>query len=307
MPGRARPILAMSLCLGDAPVRYDGAAIADPFVKRLLPHVELKPVCPEVEIGLGIPRDPIRIDRGRLVQPSTGADLTERMRTFADRWLSGLGEVDGFLLKSRSPSCGIRDTKRFRGGRVAGRGAGLFAEAVLALYPHAAVEDEARLSDGGLRERFLTKLFALAELRRVRRTSDLARFHARQTLLLTAYDPASRAPLGRLAASTRPFPKVLADYRARFAKALSEPPRPEAHANLLERAIGPLLKDLAPAEKAQVRASIRTLRSGRRTPGAPIALLRAWLKRTPTPEFAHQSYLDPYPETLADGDGRGTG
>ena len=299
---RVKPILAMSLCLGDAKVRYDGAAIADPFVKRLLPFVDVKPVCPEVEIGLGVPRDPIRLQDGRLVQPSTGEDLTERMRSFADRWLSGMGEVDGFLLKSRSPSCGVRDVKLFRGGQPAGRGSGLFAEAVLARHGALAIEDEARLSNFRIREHFLTKLFALAELRGVKRMSDLVRFQARHKLLLLAYRETSMRALGRVVANParRRFPGVVSDYRARFAEALSDLPKASAQANVLEHAMGFFKKELGPAEKALFLSSVRKLRAGRLPLSVPVGILRAWLARSPKPYLADQSYLDPYPEALTD-------
>ncbi len=158
MPKAPRPILVASLCLGDAGVRYDGRAIRDAFFAELAPHVELRTVCPEMEIGLGVPRAPIERVGGRLLQPSTGRDLTADMRRFAEAWLNGLGPVDGFLLKSRSPSCGVRDVNR--SGRP-----GFFAEAVLARYPHAAVEEEGRLGEPGCRERFLTRLFLSAGLR----------------------------------------------------------------------------------------------------------------------------------------------
>lgn len=164
---RVRPRVVVSQCLGFAAVRYDGQVLESRFVDALRDHVEFVQVCPEVGMGLGVPRDPIRIEATagdiRLVQPSTGRDLTEAMHRFAETFLDGLGEVDGFILKSRSPSCGIRDTKRFRPGAedpLDDLGAGLFARAILERFPHAAVEDEARLADPGHRNRFLTRLWA---------------------------------------------------------------------------------------------------------------------------------------------------
>jgi uncharacterized protein YbbK (DUF523 family)/uncharacterized protein YbgA (DUF1722 family) len=291
---RARPILCMSLCLGDAPVRYDGAAIRDPFAKRLAAFVDLRPVCPELEIGLGVPRDPIRIERGRLVQPTTGLDLTERMRRFAAGFLDGLGEVDGFLLKSRSPSCAAVDAKLL----PSGRGAGLFARAALARHPHVPVEDERRLADARLREHFLTRLFATAELREVGSPDALRAFHARHRLLLAAWPKAPARTLDRLAEDPgrRPWRELKSAYRAAFARALSEPPRPGAVADELERALRPLME----SHRRAFRSVLRRCRSGRLPGPVSAALLRAG----DLPDgLAGQSLLDPFPGELA-GSGR---
>ena len=132
-----RPRVVVSACLGFAAVRYSGELIPDKVVAALKEHVDFVPVCPEVEIGLGVPRPVVRLVRGeegpRMVQPKTGEDLTERMRAFSQRFLQGLGEVEGFLLKNRSPSCALKDAKRYahaEGGGVVGKGPGLFAQAV---------------------------------------------------------------------------------------------------------------------------------------------------------------------------------
>lgn len=262
---RIRPVLCMSLCLGDAPVRYDGAAIRDPFARRLAAFVDLRPVCPELEIGLGVPRDPIRIERGRLVQPSTGRDLTERMRRFSTGFLAGLGEVDGFLLKSRSPSCAVDDAKLL----PAGRGPGLFARAVLERYPHAPVEDERSLANLRVRERFLVRLFATAELRAVGSPEALAAFHARQRLLLQGCPARAAAALDRLvkAAGRRPWKTLRAAYRAAFAHALA---------------------GFSPAAALELPGRGR---AGRRSIWALAKLLR---DRRP-----EQSLADPFPEELA--------
>jgi len=110
-----RPRIGISRCIELDHCRYNGDSIGSEFVRRLQDHVDLVPVCPEVGIGLGVPRDPIRIvvrGGGRhLVQPSTGRDVTASMISFTDGFLDQLGEVEGFILKSRSPSCGAYDVR----------------------------------------------------------------------------------------------------------------------------------------------------------------------------------------------------
>lgn len=247
-----RPRVVVSACLGYEACRYDGRRLSGGFVRELAAHVDLVPVCPEVEIGLGVPRDPIRLVSGpdgvRLVQPSTGRDLTRRMDRFTGRFLDGLrraeGGPDGFVLKSGSPSCGARDVSVHASAtstEAVARAAGRFAAAALKRFPGAAVEDEDRLGDDRIREHFLTKLFARAGLREVEaagRMEALTDFHARHALILTAYHKAETRRLGRIAANPdgRAFAEVAAEYRVGLANAMRRPPRAGAIALALERA-----------------------------------------------------------------------
>jgi uncharacterized protein YbbK (DUF523 family) len=183
----AHPNIVISKCMGFAACRYNGVTIPDAFVQQLEPFVTYLPVCAEVEIGLGVPRDPVRIvlvnDEPRLLQPATGADMTEKMQTFSAAHLDSLSDIDGFILKGRSPSCGIKDVKLYRGmekgAAVARKGNGFFAQAVLERYGHLPVEEEGRLTNFTIREHFLTALFALADFRAVKASGamgDLVRF-----------------------------------------------------------------------------------------------------------------------------------
>jgi uncharacterized protein YbbK (DUF523 family) len=145
-----RPIVVISRCIDFDSCRYNGKVIRASLREKLEPLVELRPVCPELEIGLGVPRDPVVLERApdgvHMLQPATGRDLTQAMDSFSARFLDALGAVDGFILKSRSPSCAVRD---YEGGP------GLFAARVLERFPEAVVEDEARLADDELRREFL--------------------------------------------------------------------------------------------------------------------------------------------------------
>ena len=161
-----RPIVVISRCIDFDSCRYNGAVIRASLREKLEPLVELRPICPELEIGLGVPRDPVHLVRAggsvRMVQPSTARDLTAAMSSFSDRFLGSLEAVDGFVLKSRSPSCAVRDA-RIEG---AGGGAGLFAARVLERFPHVPVGDEAQLAEETVRQDFLDEVFAHAAERR---------------------------------------------------------------------------------------------------------------------------------------------
>ena len=273
-----RPTVVMSMCLELEACRYDGEMVRAPFIEKLMPHVDLDPVCPEVEIGLGVPRDPIwlvAVDGARrLVQPTTGRDVTDRMEAFGARFLEERGEVDGFILKSRSPSCGIRDTKIFGsidGERPAERGQGMFGAAVLERFPNAAVEDESRLTNFRLRHHFLTKLFARASFRNMKSSGEMARlaaFHAENELLLMAYHQTEMRALGRIVANRekRPFDAVMADYEERLSHALARPPRSTSNINVLMQALGYSSEGPSGAEKRHY--------------------------------LARQTYLEPYPGEL---------
>lgn len=314
MPEHPRPRLVVSRCLELAACRYDGASIRAPWVRRLEPHVELVPVCPEVEIGLGVPRDPVRLvqsSRGlRMIQPATGRDLTRTMTGFAEELLSSLGPVDGFLLKSRSPSCGVRDTKHFTGleeTEPAGRGPGLFARAVLERFGERAVEDEARLEDDTHRHAFLTRLFALARLRRLGEgrpeaagVRDLQDFHAAHKLVLMAHRRTALTALGRLLADPagRSAAEPLAAYRQGFAQALARPVSRGAQVDVLMHAMGYFKGRLTAGEKARFFDGLEEYRSGGQPLPALLATVRSWIDRFGQGYLAAQVYFDPYPRSL---------
>jgi uncharacterized protein YbbK (DUF523 family) len=165
---RPRPIVVISRCIDFDSCRYNGQVIRASLREKLDPLVELRPICPELEIGLGVPRDPVELVRAggdiRMIQPSTGRDLTVAMRSFSDRFLDSLEAVDGFILKSRSPSCAVGDAK-IAGPAGEDRGPGLFAARVLERFPRVPVEDEAQLLDESARRGFLRRVFAHASER----------------------------------------------------------------------------------------------------------------------------------------------
>jgi len=163
-----RPNIVVSKCLGFAACRWNAEIIKAGIIKKLEPYVNFIPVCPEVEIGLGIPRDPIQIvsikGEEKLVQPASGNDLTEKMIQFRDSFLSSLNEIDGFILKSRSPSCGIKDVKIYpsleKAEPISANNSGFFSRKVIEMFPDLAIEDDCQLNDIKIRQHFLKKLFA---------------------------------------------------------------------------------------------------------------------------------------------------
>ncbi len=168
-----KPIVVISKCLEFEPCRYNGLIRESAAVRELMRHVHFVPICPEVAIGLGIPRDPIRIvfrqdDSVRLIQSSSGGDFTEPMNLFVDDFLRNLASVDGFILKSRSPSCGLWETAIYSGAAVeepVEKGAGLFGGAILERFPGLPAETEESLANPDCFERFLSRVFLSAKKR----------------------------------------------------------------------------------------------------------------------------------------------
>ncbi len=240
MPKFSRPIVVVSKCLGLAACRYNGEVIPFDFIRSLARFAKIIPVCPEEEIGLGTPREPIRLiaagtGRLHLVQPATGRRLTQKMRGFSRKFLRALPAADGFILKSRSPSCALRDARRFadpEDPHSLGKGPGLFAEAVLQKYPGLAVEDEARLAGPARREHFLAKLFTLAAFRRVKERpsmKNLARFHDEHAPLLAAHSQKETRQLEKIAADTTATAQnSMRPYETHLHRALARPVRSES-------------------------------------------------------------------------------
>lgn len=323
MEDHPRPRLVVSKCLELAACRYNGATIRAPLVRCLEPFVELVPICPEVEIGLGVPRDPVRLVSSggggplarrevRMVQPKTGRDLTAAMSEFSDEFLSRVEPVEGFLLKSRSPSCGIKDTKVYtdaeepmHSSKVGAKDAGLFARAVLERFGDRAVEDEGRLTNFRLRHHFLTKLFTLARVRSLEdggRMRDLVELHARHKLLLMAYHQTAMRRMGRLVgnADGLPFPELLAAYRRELGTALARPARVPSHVNVLMHGFGYFKNRLSPAEKAHFLDLLDELQAKRLPLLAPLHALEGWIVRFDEGYLRRQLYFEPYPRELID-------
>ncbi len=305
-----RPRLVVSKCLGFAHCRYNGAIMPDAFVEKLAAHVDFLPICPEIAIGLGVRRDPIRIienqDGIRLCQPLTGRDVTHEMRRFVDAYLEEVSGVDGFLLKGRSPSCGLWDVKVFAGldsVRHSRRGSGFFGGEVLKLHSGLALEDEGRLKNFSTQEHFFTRLFLLAAFRGIRRIanmSHLADFHTRNKLLLMGYGVSRSRHLGSVVANRegRALPDVFRAYEAGLQASLARPPRHTAMIDVLRHALGGSKLHLKPEEKSFFLSSVEQYRDKSVPLSVPVHLLKAWSIAQDNRYLLGQSLLEPYPALL---------
>jgi uncharacterized protein YbbK (DUF523 family) len=237
----SRPRIGVSSCLLGHEVRYNGGHSRSRFLTgELDPYVDWVPFCPEMEIGLGTPREPVRLTSdGRMVNHTGTADHTAAMAALP--LPSGL---DGYVFKAKSPSCGIHGIPRFGpGGQPVDRqGRGLYAERVLTAFPLLAVEDEGRLNDPVLREAFTERVFAAARFRTLLdspwQPRDLTGFHARHKLQLLAHDPARYRAAGRIAAAAgrAPSEQTATAYGDLFRAAMARRPTTGRNANTLQHA-----------------------------------------------------------------------
>jgi uncharacterized protein YbgA (DUF1722 family)/uncharacterized protein YbbK (DUF523 family) len=298
-----RPRVGVSSCLLGEEVRFNGGHKRFRFLTdELGPYVDWVPYCPEMEIGLGTPREPIRLTAdGRLVNRSGTADHTVAMAS-----LPVPAGLDGYVFKAKSPSCGIFGIPRYGpdGEPADHRGRGLYAGRVLAEDPLLAAEDEGRLSDPGLREAFVERVFAAARLRVLLGGSwgltDLVDFHARHKLQLLAHDPGRYRAAGRVVAAAGSGPRlpVTAEYRELFLAALAVPATRGRNANALLHAYSRIGRSLEQPRRSDLVGRIEAYRRGVVPLSVPVALLAHYAAGGDLPWLAEQTYLAPFPTEL---------
>jgi uncharacterized protein YbgA (DUF1722 family)/uncharacterized protein YbbK (DUF523 family) len=304
MAASERPRVGVSSCLLGAEVRFNGGHKRFRFLTdELDPHVDWVPYCPEIEIGLGTPREPIRLTAdGRLVNRSGTADHTRSMAA-----LPLPSGIDGYVFKAKSPSCGVRGIPRYRddGQPAADRGRGLYADRVMTQFPLLAAEDEGRLSDPGLREAFVERVFAAARLRELLagpwEPRDLVAFHARHKLQMLAHDPVRYGSAGRVVAAARgagPRAEAGPAYRELFLAAMAAPATRGRNANALLHAYSRIGRALTQPRRRDLVARIDAYRRGEVPLSVPVALLAHYASGGDLPWLAEQTYLAPFPASL---------
>lgn len=308
----ATPKVVVSKCLEFDHVRYNGELIPDKVVQRLKPYVQFLPVCPEVEIGLGVPRDVIRIVRSgeeeRLMQPASGEDLTEAMTTFSKGFLDSLTDVDGFLLKNRSPTCGTQDVKvydKLEKSPVVGKTKGLFAQEVLHTYPGLAIEEEGRLKNFRIREHFFTKLFTLAKFRELKGNptmKGLVNSHSENKYLFMTYNQKTLKEMGRIVANheKHSIEEVFEAYEEKLQWMFRRAPNRKSNMNVCQHIMGYFKNELTKAEKDFFMAELEKFYNEKIPLSTIIAILKSWVVRFDNEYLLQQTYFNPYPEELVE-------
>jgi uncharacterized protein YbgA (DUF1722 family)/uncharacterized protein YbbK (DUF523 family) len=308
----AKVRIGISSCLLGEKVRFDGGHKHDRYITDTLGgYFEWVPVCPEVELGLGAPRETMRLEQAvndiRMIMPKVGLDLTESMRVYARKRAAELAREDlsGYILKSGSPSCGLYRVRVYRSGGMPSRtGRGLFAMALAERFPYLPIEEEGRLADPHLRENWIERVFAYRRIRDLWSSrwtiQDLVSFHAAHKLILLAHSPKALPDLGRLVAEAKGMPRaeLRRAYHEGFMNVLAILATRGRQANVLQHMAGYFKKQLDEESRRELSGMIEEYRKGEVPLIVPVTMLKHYVRQFGNDYLRGQLYLNPHPKEL---------
>lgn len=305
-----KPTVVISKCIEHESCRYDGSHIASSFVKQISDYVDFVTVCPEVAIGLPIPRQAIRVvrdaEKDRLVFSMSGEDVTDDMNEFTDNYLSELRQtrVHGFILKNRSPSCGIKDVKIYKStGKsqaIHEKTSGFFGRGVLDNFKGYAIEDEGRLLNKTIREHFLTRIYTMSSFDEVFDTNtmkSLVKFHTNNKYLLMSFNQVNQVVLGRIVANSDNLQvsEVINKYYQLLQETLENPRKKGPNMNMLMHLMGYFKNDLSKGEKAYFLDVLEQYNNNKVIFSVPIAVIYSWVIRFDQDYLKNQTIFNPFP------------
>ncbi|MBL7004318.1 MAG: DUF1722 domain-containing protein [Gammaproteobacteria bacterium] len=307
-----KPQIGVSACLASHPVRFDGSFISNAFVKNeCSSFFDIHTVCPEVEMGMSIPRQVIQLrDFGDDIQlvysKNPEHSISDEMRAFSQNKLKQLPQLDGYVFKKDSPSCGVYKVpvKSNKTGMRTRNGIGVFAQEFKKKYPHVPTEDEGRLNDMGLRENFLERVYAHYRWRSIFSAHKPAQafrdFHKKYKLILMAKNNAAYRQLGRIVSQVNEhnFAQQSEDYIGLFMQAMSKIPSQGHHINVMMHILGYLKNHLDKAEKSELLNWFEIFRAKRVTRITPLMLLQHHFTKHKISYIAEQYYFSPFPNEL---------
>ena len=304
--------LGVSACLMGEKVRYDGQHKHDSYITGTLSRwFEFVPVCPEFELGLGVPREAMRLEgdpeNPRLMTNKTRRDLTEPMLAWCARRVKELEAENlyGFIFKSKSPSSGMERVKVYsEKGMPSNNGRGLFAGAFMDHFPNLPVEEEGRLHDPALRENFIERVFTLKRWREMLAAEStrggLVSFHERHKYLLMAHSIPLYRELGQIVANMKgqPISRIQHDYHERMMKALALRATVKKHVNVLQHMAGYFKRQLDSDEKLELQEVIGRYHEGYVPLIVPVTIINHYVRKYNEPYLQKQYYLNPHPLEL---------
>lgn len=308
-----KPIrIGISMCLLGEKVRFDSGHKKDRFITDTLgKYFEFVPACPELEVGMGVPREPVRLigqqDHPKMVGVKSGTDWTEIMYKYSFEKTKILKDekLCGFIFKSDSPSCGMERVKIYtEKGMPSKSGRGIFSSVFMKNLPLLPVEEEGRLNDNHLRENFIVRVFAYHRFQTLTENKfslgAFVQFHTIHKFLLLAYSPKHYDILGRIIAKSKQFKphELIENYGRAFMEGLSVKSTVKKNVNVLQHIVGFLREDLTIIEKEDLLQTIQDYHKGLVPLIVPITLVRHYVKKYDIGYVKNQVYLNPHPKEL---------
>jgi uncharacterized protein YbgA (DUF1722 family)/uncharacterized protein YbbK (DUF523 family) len=307
-----KPKLGVSACLMGVEVRYNGGHKQSQLCTgQLSEYFDFVPACPEVAVGMGIPREAIRLVGDPESPQAIGSvhpelNVTQALADYGTHMAMQMDDLCGYIFMQKSPSCGLERVKVYQdNGLPAANGRGIYAQAFCASQPDLPVEEDGRLNDPVLRENFITRVFAYADWQALLKTgltrSALTNFHARYKYQLMANNPAQYRMLGKMLGS---MAKADADeigprYFSELMVALKRCATRGTHTNVLQHLNGYFKKSMSPDDRQEMQRLIGQYRRGVVPLVVPMTLIKHHLRQHPDPYVAQQVYLQPHPENLS--------
>lgn len=306
-----KPIIGISACLLGQEVRFDGGHKRDRFITDILGrYVEFYPLCPEMESGMGAPRDSLRLTdvtgEVRLITNKTGEDKTQQLQQWCDTRTREIEEIPfcGFIFKSKSPSCGLHRVKVYGKHMAEKKGQGLFAKSFQEHFPLIPLEEEGRLHDDALRENFIERLFIMQRWYTLIESQptlhDLLTFHTKHKYLLMSHSPNKSKELGAFLAAGKKdeIQSLLTGYQEKLFPIMSQIATAKKQTNTLHHIMGYFKKDLTKDEKAELVEVIDRYHDKLVPLIVPITLLNHYVRKYQPEYLRDQYYLNPHPMEL---------
>ena len=298
-----KPKIVVSECLYGTKCRYDGQGYYDKVIQSLKDYVDIQTVCPELAIGLSIPREPIRIEMNkeneeyRLIDYNSKNDYTNQMTEFSEEFINGLDDIDGFILKSRSPTCGLKDAKVYYCGNkcsIRSNENGFFSQKIIDKYDYLPIENEGRLKNYNIRDNFFTRIFFINNLKN---NKNIIEFHKNNLLLLKSYDEESTNEVSDILNENRMEDQVH-QYKEKVLNIVSNQRKKENKLSIIIK-VFEKYKNMLNEEEINMFNGLIESYENQRIPFSTLeVVIKMYETRFKDKDILNQTFFYPYPENL---------
>ena len=298
-----KPKIIVSECLYGTKCRYDGQGYNDKVIQSLKDYVDIQTVCPELAIGLSIPREPIRIEMNkeneeyRLIDYNSKNDYTNQMTEFSEEFINGLDDIDGFILKSRSPTCGLKDAKVYYCGNkcsIRSNENGFFSQKIIDKYDYLPIENEGRLKNYNIRDNSFTRIFFINNLKN---NKNIIEFHKNNLLLLKSYDEESTNEVSDILNENRMEDQVH-QYKEKVLNIVSNQRKKENKLSIIIK-VFEKYKNMLNEEEINMFNGLIESYENQRIPFSTLeVVIKMYATRFKDKDILNQTFFYPYPENL---------